>query len=506
MIRKIKLYIALAAVALSATSCLDKYPEDAILEKNAMTTVKHADQVVIGIYAGFKSSALYSGPLTLLPDLQADLVYAVNGYTNVYGNAWRWDILATNNEITSVYGELYMIIGRCNFFLENVDRVEANTVDDEELDLLDSYKGEVYFARALAYSELIKLFCKSYKSDEEADKELGVALVSSYSNAGRLKRASLKASYQFVLDDLEKAAIYLEPKSKPVDPVYSSIHFTIGAVNSLYARTYLYMQKWDKAIEYSTKVIDSKEYVLSSSTKASYKSGVSDYQYMWQYDNSTEIIWKVGFDTNSFGGRLGRIFFNYDYSSFKPDYVPAQWALNLYDANDYRYNAFFANATTGYSHGLTCPLLLKYYGNREFMNLGILHVTMPKPFRLSEQYLIRAEAYCQKGGSFFSNAGKDISKLREARYKTYGGSTVLNPTNWLKVIGEERVKELFMEGFRLADLKRWGQGFERTPQTQTVAPGNRLKIDASNSLFVWPIPQHELQSPDSDIEPNESNK
>ena len=49
MIRKIKLYITLAAVALSATSCLDKYPEDAILEKDAMTTVEQANQVVVGI-------------------------------------------------------------------------------------------------------------------------------------------------------------------------------------------------------------------------------------------------------------------------------------------------------------------------------------------------------------------------------------------------------------------------------------------------------------------------
>lgn len=506
MIRKIKLYITLAAVALSATSCLDKYPEDAILEKNAMTTVEHANQVVIGIYAGFKSSALYSGYLTLLPDLQTDLAYAVNGYSNVYGDIWRWNILATNSNITSVYGQLYAIIGRCNFFLENVDRVEANTVDDSKLEKLDGYKGEVYFARALAYSELIKLFCKSYESDEAADKELGVALVASYSNAGRLKRASLKASYQFVLDDLEKAATYLEPDKDVTDPLYSTIYFTIGAVNSLYARTYLYMQKWDKAIDYSSKVINSDYYALASSTKASYKNGVSDYQFMWQYDYSTEIIWKVGFEINSYGGKLGQIFFNYDYTSYKPDYVPAQWALNLYDENDYRFDAFFANATTGYSHGLTWPLLLKYHGNRDFMDVGILHVTMPKPFRLSEQYLIRAEAYCQKGGSYFSNAGKDISKLRTARYKTYGGSTVINAANWLKVIEEERVKELYMEGFRLNDLKRWHKGFERAPQTSTVSPGNNLKIDASNVFFVWPIPQHELQSPDSDIEPNESNK
>ncbi len=39
MIRKIKLYIALVAVLLSASSCLDKYPQDAIPQDDAIKTV-----------------------------------------------------------------------------------------------------------------------------------------------------------------------------------------------------------------------------------------------------------------------------------------------------------------------------------------------------------------------------------------------------------------------------------------------------------------------------------
>lgn len=503
MIKKIKLYIALASVILSTSACLDKYPEDAIMQDEAMTTVEEANQVVIGIYASFKSPSLYSGYLTLLPDLQADLAYAVQGYTNTYGNIWKWDILATNTDLTAVYAQLYAVIGRCNFFLENVDQVARNTFDDTKLDRLDSYRGEVYFARALAYSELIKMYCKAY-DPATADRELGVALVDSYSNAGRPKRASLKDSYAFVLNDLEKAAGYLAMDENDNTAIYNTTYFTIGTIHSLYARVYLYMQDWDNAIKYSSKVIDSKKYALSSVNQNSYSSKFNDYEYMWQYDASTEIIWKVAFETTSFGGRLGQVFLNYDYVSYKPDYVPGKWALSLYSTSDLRYEAFFANATTGYSHALTCPVLIKYYGNRSFVDQRILHVNMPKPFRLSEQYLIRAEAYCQKGR--YGDAGKDISKLRAARYKSYGGVTTMTESTWLNIVSEERVKELYMEGFRLQDLKRWHKGFERKAQTSTLAPGNTLKIEASNPFFVWPIPQHELQSPDADIEPNESNK
>ena len=112
-------------------------------------------------------------------------------------------------------------------------------------------------------------------------------------------------------------------------------------------------------------------------------------------------------------------------------------------------------------------------------------------------------AYCQKED--FAKASADISTLRQARYQTYGSAT-LTSENWLDEIDKERLRELFMEGFRLQDLKRWGKGFERKPQEQSVRDGSSLKIEAGNPLFVWPIPQHELDLPGSAIEPNESNK
>lgn len=505
MIRKIKLYMMLAAVLFSVTACLDKYPEDAMLEGDAINTVSDVDQAVIGIYAAFKSSALYSGTLTLLPDIQSDLVYAVDGYTNVYGNAWRWEILATNAEITSVYGTLYGIIGQCNFVLDYVDRVEANTVDDELLEKLDHYKGEIYFARALAYSELIKLYCKAYEDDATAEKQLGVVLTSSYHNPGRLIRASLKDSYQFVLDDLARAEQLFGENEEDAGILYNSAYFTIGTVHALYARVYLYMNKFDEAIKYSSKVIDGKKYALANINRKNYSTKFNDFEYMWQYDDAAEIIWKVKFDLSSYGGRLGTIFLNYDYTSYKPDYVPAEWVLKLYASEDKRYEAYFGTVTTGYSHGLTWPLLVKYMGNQNFVASNILFVSMPKPFRLAEQYLIRAEAYCRCSRHLYGEASKDLSALRSNRYTSYGSAT-LTGENWQKVIGEERVKELYMEGFRLTDLKRWNQGFERSPQKNSVASGSSLKVAKESPLFVWPIPQHELESPGAEIQPNESNK
>lgn len=509
MIKKIRNYILSAAVALSATSCLDKLPEDEIPFDKALQTVEDVNLAVIGIYDAFKSSALYSGNLTLLPDLQADFVYGVNGNTNVYGDIWRWkEIKPTNTDIEAVYGSLYAVINRCNFMLDRVDKVRNATTDDNDLDKLDQYCGEAYFARALAYSELIKLFCKAYENDEDAANQLGVILSEHYQGDEPMKRASLKDSYQFVLDDLDRAADLLqleEDFDASQGALYDTSYFNEYTIYALRARVALYMKKWDEAIKYSTKVIDSGYYFLSSCTKE-VSSGISYYKYMWTNDHSTETIWKVGFTINSYGGRLGQIFANFDFVNLRPDYVPAKWVLNSYEGDDLRATAFFLSATTGYSHGLTWPLLVKYFGNEEFMNYNILHVSMPKVFRLSEQYLIRAEAYVQRDNPDYAKAGSDISAIRTARYATYGGSTPLNKDNAMDVIEGERVKELYMEGFRLQDLKRWHKGFERQPQDQSLSNGSSLKVGKDDPLFVWPIPQHELDAPGSEVEPNESNK
>ena len=78
-INNIKTCVLSAILAVSMSSCLDKYPEDSIRMDEAVNTVEDVDKLVIGIYDSCKSSALCSGKLTILPDLQADVVFCVKG-------------------------------------------------------------------------------------------------------------------------------------------------------------------------------------------------------------------------------------------------------------------------------------------------------------------------------------------------------------------------------------------------------------------------------------------
>ncbi|MFI3332073.1 MAG: RagB/SusD family nutrient uptake outer membrane protein [Rikenellaceae bacterium] len=491
--RRLKYILLAFAITLSLTSCLEKLPADALLEEDAMTSLIDAELTVNGIYAGFKSSSLYSGSMVLASDIQSDLVHGVTGNSNNYGQSWTWDIRPDNSDIESVYGALYTIIGRCNYLLEKIPSIESTLLDDEDWGTYEMYIGEAHFARALAYSELARLYCEAY-DPQRADEQLGMVISTTYTEIAPAVRASLKETYELILSDLEVA--YDNIKDEGVN---GAEYFTLSVVESLYARVYLHMQEWEKAIEYSTMVIDDGAFSLSS-TNEYIDSSMSYYSYMWNYDMGMEIIWRVGYTTTSYGGALGSVFLNYDYVNYYPDYVPSAWVLNAYDYYDQRYSTFFATIATGYDHGLSWPCLIKYLGNQEFLALNILYVNEPKPFRLSEQYLIRAEAYAQMAK--YSNAASDLTKLRAARYSTYGQASI-TADNWLEEIAEERAKELYMEGFRLTDLKRWNMGFTREAQNSTLASGNTLSIEAGDYRFVWPIPLHEIEVPTSQIEQNE---
>ena len=160
-----------AIIAMTATSCLEKYPGSYIPEEDSMKTFTDAEQHNIGIYASLKSGSLYSGNLTLLPDIQSDLVMATLTNSNPFDGIWDWDIRPTDSNIEAVYGSLYAVIGNCNFFLEKVGDVMAAETDEDKLEALDTYTGEAYAIRALCYSELIKCFCEAYPGDGKGDDE-----------------------------------------------------------------------------------------------------------------------------------------------------------------------------------------------------------------------------------------------------------------------------------------------------------------------------------------------
>jgi hypothetical protein len=211
---------------------------------------------------------------------------------------------------------------------------------------------------------------------------------------------------------------------------------------------------------------------------------------MWTYDSSEEIIWKISFSTSDMGGSLGTLFMGITGGQYNPNYVPAKWLIDAYEGNDIRRTTFFSLVTT--MQGVSTEVVVKYPGNPNIDgSAGNFYTNMPKILRLSEVYLIRAEAHAMKGET--NKANSDLTTLRRARIQGYGSANH-NQEKLLEEIQEERAKELFLEGFRLADLKRWKKGFERQPQNGTIAGDHysSLKVNGTDKRFTWLIPQHEI--------------
>jgi hypothetical protein len=123
---------------------------------------------------------------------------------------------------------------------------------------------------------------------------------------------------------------------------------------------------------------------------------------------------------------------------------------------------------------------------------------MPKVFRLSEMYLIAAEAACFVPSA---NGNEYLNALRANRIENY------SPVNYnadvlLSEVKKERTLELLGEGFRMSDLRRWNSGFERYAthdesaglDNVVVKAGAAMKYANDDHRFTWPIPKTEMDS------------
>jgi hypothetical protein len=219
----------------------------------------------------------------------------------------------------------------------------------------------------------------------------------------------------------------------------------------------------------------------------------------WTNDNLNEAIWQVAMTgPDDIGNSFS--YFIYNTSGVEgednPQYVPEDWALNLYARDDIRFQSWFdaRDIKTPVVGNLT--LLVKYPGNPLLYSAVTNYVNMPKVFRISEMYLIAAEAAMGREEEVV--ASKYINDLKTARIPSWKNVDYTGDDLVLE-LRQERVRELFGEGHRLNDIKRWHIGFSRSAgqDPALMQPGENyvsLKREADDPMFVWPIPTGELQA------------
>ena len=183
-----------------------------------------------------------------------------------------------------------------------------------------------------------------------------------------------------------------------------------------------------------------------------------------------------------------------------PQYFPEKWVLDLYAAGDIRYDAYFTESEINMRGNVGKITMLTNFNGNPKLNISAAsrYINMPKVFRISEMYLIAAEAAAENNDS--GNAAKYLNALQTAR-----GAAVTGASK--DEIRAERNRELFGEGFRLSDIKRYHIGFTRDngqDPSMIQDTGYKLSLPADSPKFIWPIPTKEMEAnPQMENEQNE---
>lgn len=486
-----KIFLASALALFAATSCnLDKFPDTAINTEEAMESVADCQAFRNGLYSGMKYC--FTGAFVYAPDLQTDLYHAVKNFGNFNGAFYHYSVTASEGMASTAWFGLYGYIGNANFLIEGTKKLlAAGTLSEADQTLVRQYYGEACYIRAHMYFNLTQYFCEDYDPETAANK-LGVPVVTKYEPTGDASkypsRGSLQTTYDQILADLAEAEANITAKGEQ-----NAIYVTKDVVTALQARVALTMHDYDTALTKAKSLIDGGVYTLVSD-QDTYSKG-------WIDDNLPEAIWQVAMTGPDDTGNAYS-YFIYNTSGEEgmdnPQYVPEDWALDLYDqANDIRYAAYFDTRDISTPVVGRLTLLVKYPGNKKLYSAVTNYVNMPKVFRISEMYLIAAEAAANKSGQE-SVASYYLNELRSKRianweYQDYSGVELM------KQIREERVRELFGEGHRMNDLKRWHIGFSRSAgqDPDLVQPGENYAScsrEADDPFFLWPIPTSEVQA------------
>jgi hypothetical protein len=307
----------------------------------------------------------------------------------------------------------------------------------------------------------------------QAPNSLGVPVVLETEN-GQPARNTVAEVYQQIVADLTDAETKLSADNNHGgnDP---KAWATKDAVKALFARVYLYMEDWQKAADYASEIINNADYSLYTADQYSvYSSGENEDGVWGSLTSGDEDIFMVyGSEGNSSHGNWDVISYIMNPGGYG-DVGASGDVLDLYEEGDVR-GELFTNSTNFPNDFWT----LKYPGkdgNLREDNINVL--------RLSEMYLIRAEAILNGASISGVSAVDDMNAIRENR----GASELSTVT--LNTVYDERRRELCFEGHQLFDLARTGRGLERNDYDGSL----NQNIPFPDHRWAMPIPQSEMDA------------
>lgn len=418
-------------------------------------------------YQELAANPSYSTSSYALLEIFADQIYlnesrVTGSFNSSLGRAYTWQpVTYVNPEADSGWDPMYNNIYNANIAIQNMPSV----TDGSEAER-GEVMGDAYFNRAYAYWCLVNTYARDYQAGTAAT-DLGVPLVLIPDLEAKPSRATVAAVYQQILDDLNKAKDLLPAAAKNV---YRNDR---TAALALLARVYLSMDNYTEAGKYAAMALEKKSTLLDYNT-FSFKNPAKPYSGINNKPIDYQDPEMLSYKATSFGTILSG-------ASISPDY------LAVMDKKDLRYVFNFTNLD--FDNKPTREPYPPYL--RASLNYNIA---------VPEMMLIRAEAAARAGD--IKTALQMMNTLRKKRFTPadYKDLEAATAEEALKLVIDERKRELFGKGLRWFDMKRLDNEslFKKTYKRANQAA---YQLEAGSSRFVIQIPPN-VQRLNPNVTPN----
>uniref|UniRef100_UPI003FEF0797 RagB/SusD family nutrient uptake outer membrane protein n=1 Tax=Candidatus Cryptobacteroides bacterium TaxID=3085639 RepID=UPI003FEF0797 len=367
------------------------------VEKTGKTSIKNfysdiyaLDAAMNGVYG--LTYKFYDSYMVLYPEVAGDLVRL-----QATTSEWRqqFDFISDESDETTAVGYIwkngYEIIANANEVIQYGPSVSDRF--PQQAASVRNYIAQAYFIRALIHLDLSLVYGQTYTYSADGS-HLGTAVMTTIPDVkSKIARSTAAVTYKRILDDLRTASdMFADGWTK------GCYYASPAACKALMARVYLYMGNYSEAKKCASEVIA--DYGLSLTPR-------SDYVAMFcARKEGTEAIFRL--NGLSGGYKLGAMF---DYNS--PSMNPSSKLMDIFSSDEHAW------AGTDIRSEL---LSYKSSGGDEFSGVCMKFTDTediddtqkrydPFVLRLSEMYLIRAEAACHDGD--FATAVSDIATLED---------------------------------------------------------------------------------------------
>ena len=409
------LFLVLTLIFFGCDENLDVDPDGTTLVGDQA----YADETTIaasvnGIYFTMASEASYysltfNGVMSSLSDQTKLGGVSDLDEINVFNN----EVTGENESTASIWQNSYRVIYQANAL---IDAVTGRTDVDEEL--RDQFLGEARFLRAMAYFQLV-----NYYGD------IPLATTSDPTVNSSLSKTSETETWTFMESELIACIELLPTDYSAYDG--SRARAIAPAARALLARVHLYRENWSEAVAMATEVIDHPDISIDLPVPADF---VSLYD-----DDSPESIFELDYDLfgNFVPNLIGSLF------GAAPSFFISDKLVNSFETGDLRRAQLVGDFGDG-----------NFYCNK-FDSDFFQYDERQKLLRLSEMYLIRAEASLRLPSPGLSTAASDINVIRNRA--GLANTTATTQQDLLDAVAQERFVELAFEGHRWFDLIRTGQ-------------------------------------------------